>query len=154
MFGRLMLYKRLFVDAIDSRDWGNIDYCIYCLETRRADNMKEALQLTDSEKRNDRIVEAVAMANAEICRTIRENITELQNDMRVCFNILSDQIAQQTMAVIASTARMRKELSVQSAYLSKLASEVRLNNALQEKANVTSERLAVDIEYIKEYELN
>lgn len=146
--------NKTYSDLVDYRDWGNIDYIIYCLETRRADSMKEALQLTDAEKRANRIVEAVEMANMEICRTMTESIASLQNDMRKCFNILSNQITQQTSAIINNINGVKRSFANQAACLGELASEIKLNNALSAKANMTSERLADDVEYIRRYELN
>ena len=60
-----------FNDLIDIRDWENLDYILYCLETRRADNMKEALAAVDRQRQTEQIVSAVEAAGKEISRTLR-----------------------------------------------------------------------------------
>lgn len=145
----ITVLNNTFSDIIDYRDWGNIDYIIYTLETRRADTMKEALQLTDQEKRANRIIEAVRQASAEICRTLDLSIGRLQNDMRLCFNILNDRMTQQANTILSSVGNLKSDIKTQSSYLTSLTSELNLNNSLRAKANVSSERLANDVEYIR-----
>lgn len=145
----ITVLNNTFSDIVDYRDWGNIDYIIYTLETRRADTMKEALQLTDQEKRANRIIEAVRQASAEICRTLDLSIGRLQNDMRMCFNVLNDRMTQQANTILSSVGNLKSDVKTQSSYLTSLTSELNLNNSLRAKANVSSERLANDVEYIR-----
>ncbi len=145
----ITVLNNTFSDIVDYRDWGNIDYIIYTLETRRADTMKEALQLTDQEKRADRIVEAVRQASVEICRTLDLSIGRLQNDMRLCFNVLNDRMTAQANTILNSVGTLKADFKTQSSYLTNLTSELNLNNSLRAKANISSERLADDVEYIR-----
>ncbi len=145
----ITVLNNTFSDIVDYRDWGNIDYIIYTLETRRADTMKEALQLTDQEKRADRIVEAVRQASVEICRTLDLSIGRLQNDMRLCFNVLNDRMTAQANTILNSVGNLKADVNTQSSYLTNLTSELNLNNSLRAKANISSERLADDVEYIR-----
>lgn len=122
-----------FGNLLDERDWGNVDLIIYCLETGRADSMKEALLWVDKELQTQRIVDTIRQASAQICSTIGRAFAALQSTVTQCFSSLSAQ------------------LSVQNAQLARLTQSVNLNNALQEKANVASAQLASDVRQIREF---
>lgn len=128
-----------FSDTLDVRDWKHLDLVIFYMETRRADSVKEALQLVDREMQTQRIEQTIIAATNQICNTLAVGFTMLQNTMESCFNSLSAQIAQSSAVV--------------SSQLSGLTSAVNMNNALQAKANVTSEQLMNDLYYIRKYEL-
>lgn len=147
----VMALNDTFSDIIDYRDWENLDYIIFCLETRRADNMKEALQLTDEEKRTNRIVNAIHNASKEICRTLEFSISRLQNDMHICFNILNDNMNIQAQQIMKNIDRVKTNVALQSSSLLELTSAVNLSNSLRAKVNATSKQLAEDIEYIRKY---
>ncbi len=131
--------QKEFNNLLDARDWKNLDLVIYYFETRRADSVKEALQLVDREMQTQRIEKIIVAATKQICNTLAVGFTMLQNTMESCFNSLSAQIAQSTGAI--------------SSQLSGLTSAVNMNNALQAKANVTSEQLMNDVYYIRKYQL-
>ncbi|MCH5162204.1 MAG: hypothetical protein J1G38_01795 [Clostridiales bacterium] len=116
-----------FDSLLDERDWKYIDYIIFALETRRVDNMKEALHYVDEEVRTNRIVNAMQQAATQICKTIIEQTSRLIAAMQIC-------TAQLCATVEAVGARL-------SSKISHLTSAVELNNALIEKSSAPSEQL-------------
>lgn len=150
--------EALFGKLLDVRDWGNLDYLIYSLETGRADSVKEALQLADREEQTNRIVQAVAMASAAICRSISTGLARLQNDMRVCFNTLANEMTRQNAMIMggisdvsAQVANVSLGMAGLSGAIAELSSETRLRNSLLEESNQTSSRLADDVHKLRYY---
>lgn len=119
--------RREYNALLDERDWKYIDYIIFALETRRADNMKEALRYVDDEVRTNRIVNAMQQATAQICKTIVEQTDRLISAMQMC-----------TAQLCATVAAVGTQISGQLAHLT---SAVELNNALVEKSNVSSQHI-------------
>ncbi len=124
-----------FSPVLDVRDWQYLDLVIYYFETRRADTVKEALQLVDREMQTQRLENLIIAATKQICNTLAIGFATLQNTMVTCFNALSAQIAQSTVEV--------------SSQLSGLTSAVKMSNALKSKANVSSEQLMKDVLFIR-----
>ncbi len=127
--------KAEFEPLLDIRDWQNLDLIIYYFETRRADTLKEALQLVDREMQTQRIQETIMAAAAMICKTVNMGFARLQDTMIYCFNSLSAQIAKSADAI--------------SRQLNDAVSVTRMNNALQAKVNVSSEQLVGAIKQIQ-----
>ena len=146
-------YKALratFSTFLDERDWDNLDLLTYYIETGRADTVKESLQLLDRQKQTDQIVRAVNEAAGAVCRTVNNGLRVLQNDMRRCFNVLSEQIESVGSAVSSINGRIssvESTIASQNAQLSSLASEVNLSKALNSQRNESSSQL---ITYAKE----
>lgn len=146
-------YKALratFSTFLDERDWDNLDLLTYYIETGRADTVKESLQLLDRQKQTDQIVRAVNEAAGAVCRTVNNGLRVLQNDMRRCFNVLSEQIESVGSAVSSMNGRIssvESTIASQNAQLSSLASEVNLSKALNSQRNESSSQL---ITYAKE----
>lgn len=115
--------RREYDDLIDERDWKYTDYIIFALETRRADNMKEALRYVDDEIRSNRMVNAMRQAAAQICQTIVEQTDRLIAAIQTC------------------TAQLCVTVAAVGAQIEHLTSAVELNNALVEKSNISSEHL-------------
>ncbi len=129
--------------VIDFRDWGNVDLLIYYYETGRADDMKEALQLVDRQRQTDQITSALAMASAEISRSIHQSMTRLGSALAQSFSVLSSQLAAQHSEMMQGmeeqAERQRAELGRQTALQ---ASAQEMNAALLNKISVSSGRLA------------
>lgn len=113
-----------FSSVLDVRDWKYVDLVIYYFETGRAETMKEALQLVEREVQTQRIVGAIETATERICRTIERSAAQI-----VC------------------------RLDTISTQLSVLIGQQEMQNALLAKANVTSERLMSDVNFIKTYSI-
>lgn len=132
--------QKEFNNLLDARDWKNLDLVIYYFETRRADSVKEALQLVDREMQTQRIENIIIAATNQICNTLAIGFTMLQDTMVTCCNRLSAQIAQAS--------------AVQSSQLTQLTNSVNMGNALKAKANVTSEQLMNDVKQIRNFVCN
>ena len=118
-----------------------MDLVIFELETRRADNIKEALQLVDRELQTERIQQTIAQATEQICYEIRRGFTQLQTAIVQC-----------TKAICLQLSSIDSKLSTISSQMSELTDAVNLGNALQAKANVTSAQLLSDVHDIRYYQ--
>ena len=130
------LYNSLvnaFGDTLNPQDWGNIDTIIYCLETNRADTLKEALHQTDLVIRHEEIKAVMVNMGNKICSTIAacterlywqmENISENQKHISAELKNINDNILS--------------------------ASE--MQTALLEKANENSKKLMEDVNRMRTY---
>jgi len=152
------LYQALqeeYSPMLDSRDWRNIDLIIFSLETRRADNLKEALAIVDQENRTGRIVSAIGSASAQICGTLRDGMARLGKLITVCANELSERLDQVALGIDMQSKRisetMEKKLNGIGEYVLGIANEISLGNALQAKANETSLKLMADVKEMREH---
>lgn len=131
--GAIAWYNALqaqFSDLLDIRDWKHLDLVIYYFETRRADNVKEALQLVDREMQTQRIENLIVAATNQICNTIALGFNMLQNTMISCFNAISAKM---------NGAFVPAQTGADGAFM---------GNALKAKANVTSERIMDEVKHI------
>ena len=135
---------------IDFRDWENVDLLIYYFETGRADDMKEALQLVDRQRQTDQIVEAVESASESICKSIDRSMRQLGNALSQSFGVLSKQMAQQHVELMAGMERQADEQrQMAAAQLSEIRAQTAeqrntqaMNRALLEKISDSSLHLA------------
>ncbi|MDE5721467.1 MAG: hypothetical protein K2I30_01825 [Clostridia bacterium] len=130
-----------FNPLLDERDWQNLDLVIFELETRRADTVKEALQLVDRELQTERIQQTIVQATKQICYEIRRGFSELKSTIINC-----------TKAICSQLFEVNMQLTGISRQLSELTDGVNLSNALQAKANVTSAQLLNDVQTIRYYQ--
>lgn len=119
---------------LDIRDWENLDLVIYYYETRRADSIKEALQLVDMERRNNELINSIKYASNEICRTIRSSIQVLGEVLVAGFNSLSAQLEAQRVQTMGALQQINQSISG-------VLTQQTLNNALLAKANVSSRQM-------------
>lgn len=138
----------------DYRDWKNLDLLIFYYETKRVDNMKEALQLVDQQRRNDLIVESIQEAKNAICETIRSGLQHLEETMVQCFNVLAEEMQSLQSQMQRVQQSLREVQEEQNAQLNNLISAVNFNNALREKANVASTELVKDVHYLRTLAVN
>lgn len=136
-----MALKKQFNSLLDERDWKNLDLVIFELETRRADNIKEALQLVDRELQAERIEQTIVQATEQICYELRRGFAEIKETIFECSRVISTQLA--TISL---------QLGEMNEQLSKLCDGVNMSNALQAKANVTSAKLLSDVHAIRYYQ--
>lgn len=140
-----------FQTFLDSRDWENLDYIIYMLETGRADSMKEALQLVDRARQTEEIIEAVESSSRMICSTLVESTRRLGMLFSQCTERLSLRIDGLSQQMDFANQNLTAQFSDMGKYVSSLTSEVALGNALQAKANETSLELAEEVHALKEH---
>lgn len=143
-----------YKNFLDERDWKNLDLIIYEIETRRADSIKEALQLTDRELQTDRIVKTLGEATKAICYTISRGFFELQNTVKVCCDKICDKLDD----ISHCLENISKQMTVQSmqlagisGQLANLTDAVNVGNCLRVKANVTSSQLCNEVYLLRNY---
>ena len=143
-----------YKNFLDERDWKNLDLVIYEIETRRADSIKEALQLTDRELQTDRIVKTLGEATKAICYTVSRGFFELQNTVKVCCDKICDKLDD----ISYYLENISKQMSVQSmqlagisGQLANLTDAVNVGNCLRVKANVTSSQLCNEVYLLRNY---
>lgn len=132
------------------RDWENVDLLIYYFETGRADDMKEALQLVDRQRQTEMLAKAIAMASAEISKTIHHSMNQLGSALAQSFGLLSSQMARQHGELMkeleeqAATQRDASEAQLKAinAQTAAQAASQAMNRALLEKISVSSLDLA------------
>lgn len=141
---------------LDKRDWANLDLFIYFYETDRADSKKEALQLIDQYNQNQNIVQAINNAGREVCLTINQGLGKLNNTIINCFDSLSTQLYNMHTTTMQKLNSIENDMQYVSEYLGGFSSSlaglkesIDFNNALKEKANETSAKLADDVNYIR-----
>lgn len=127
--------KNQFEDLLDVRDWQYLDLIIYYFETRRAESMREALQLADRERQTQEIIANIRAAAALICQTIKDGFYSLQQTMIAGFTALN-QTLQSGLSQLNATSQAQ------------LAQE-ELTNSLLRKANLSSEKLVEDVKALR-----
>lgn len=149
--GLSMIYalEDSFGDMIDRRDWENTDVLIYALETRRADDVKEALKVVDEERRTERILEAVNTAGQEICKSINMGLSRLQGEMTRCFGLLGQIMVLQGDRIAGHMQDLQYSVDTNSKYMAQLSSQQNMSNALLAKANENSAALAAEVTQLR-----
>ena len=144
-----------FTPLLDERDWQHLDLVIYELETRRAESIKEALQLVDRELQTERIERTIGEATRTICYTLQRGFIYLQHTIEICcdkicsrLNKISSQLDTMSMQMTIQSL----QLAEMSGQLAELTDSVNMGNALQAKANVTSAQLLSDVHAIRYYQ--
>lgn len=143
-----------FTPILDERDWQHLDLVIYEIETRRADNVKEALQLVDRELQTERIERTIGEAANAICHTLQCGFTALQQSIKICCEKICDRldtISSQLDTVSMQLTVQSFQLADISGQLADLTDSVNVNNALQAKANETSAQLCRDARALRSY---
>lgn len=132
---------------IDVRDWENLDLVIYYLETRRAISVREALQLADRQHQTEAIIQTFKVATEQIKETITLNSQRLESTVLGCTRVISsglDNISGRLNAI-----EVNQEIA--ASHLRNLSSQISVNNALQAKANTSSEQMMRDIRQMRVY---
>ncbi len=132
---------------IDVRDWENLDLVIYYLETRRAISVREALQLADRQHQTEAIIQTFKVATEQIKETITLNSQRLENTIIGCTKVISGRL--QDISGRLNAIEVNQEIA--SSHLRNLSSQISVNNALQAKANTSSEQMMRDIRQMRVY---
>ena len=146
---------------LSESDWKNVDLLIYYLETSRADDLKEALQLVDKQRQTESIAKAIATAAQASQDTVHTATMRLAGAMEASFSLLSDKLSviNTNLGRLNTLVERGNEMSdqidrtqrEQLAVQNKLLSTEKLNGALLEKANRSSEELLNDLRYGQRY---
>ena len=130
--------EKTYGNFLDLRDWKHTDLMIFYFESRRADDMKEALLLVDRQVQTDSIIEAIGRATEELRQTILYSTIKTAQIMSSGFSLLSNQMG-----------IMQTKINKQNIQLEEIASLQYMNNALQKKANANSLQLMEDVSYMR-----
>lgn len=136
-----------YSSLLDTRDWENLDLVIYYLETRRAISVREALQLADRQHQTEAIIQTFKVATEQIKETITLNSQRLESTVLGCTRVISsglDNISGRLNAI-----EVNQEIA--TSHLRNLSSQISVNNALQAKANTSSEQMMRDIRQMRVY---
>ena len=158
--------QREYSSILDERDWKYLDLIIFYYETGRAFTRQEALQQVDREMQTNRIVNSIKSAASYIGNTIRmgtyiissqiEGLSRQLSNISLDIKELNVNVKSLNSSLEVATGNQEKQIQAlqqQNRELQSLVSAANLSNALQEKANTTSERLMVDVNYIRNYTL-
>ncbi len=143
------ILEKTYSKLLNPADWKNVDLCIFYLQTGRADTIKECLQLVDRQRQNDEIVHAINAASNSICTEIRGGFAALGSTMVTCLNALSNQMEVMSNTLSSQHAETVRALGAIENNSVEVLSAIQLNNALQEKANTSSEGLLKDYKYVQ-----
>lgn len=140
----LQLLNHTFMDIIDIRDWSNVDMLIYSLETKRAETMKEAFAIVDSERRMERLTAAIDYASKEVCRTLNSAFNRTNRLIENGFSKLCTSLS----AMEYQMASMHNDFKQQSSYLSSIVTQNNFQNALIQQSNVSTAEMSKNIQEI------
>ena len=136
---------------LDQRDYKNVDLIIFLLETGRADTMKEALQQVDIYVSTEKIVQAINNASQSISQSISLNINSLKSTIWESSYELGNKLDRLTYNVSAMSDRQSALIKELNDNVSKTNSNMEMQNALLEKANVSSAQMAENVEKMRQY---
>lgn len=152
IFVNSVLYNSLVktYSFLDPRDYKNLDLVIYYIETNRADDIKEALQLVDKKIEMNELKSLIIEATKNITSTINNNTMQLASYMNNCFNNLANNISLQNKEILKSINSYQSTVNNKIDYLSReINYNKELNNALISRISVSSETLAKDVSYMR-----
>lgn len=163
---------KAYGELLDTRDWGILDLVIWQLETKRADTLKEALQLADRETQTDRIVRAMQSASEAISQSISDGFNTLLTQIYGSLNTLTQGLKNATTALSSQISASeehivskidegedifesldenhRKAMLETTEALDRLSSQASLQSALAEKSNTSSKELVEAVKKLKE----
>lgn len=136
--------NKAYGHILSQTDWNNLDPVIFYLQTGRADNIKEALVLVDKQRQNNAILQELSNVSKSIVNTLNSGFDNLSSTMDSQFSRLSSQIN----GSLTQSHNLQRQLSSQTR---QLISATKLNSALLEKSNKTSETLLNDLRYQQKY---
>ncbi|MBP3308698.1 MAG: hypothetical protein J6L90_04570 [Clostridia bacterium] len=141
---------------IDSSDWESTDLLIYYLQTRRADNIKDALACLDRQKQTSAIVNAVKQAHQDISAKMDASTRSLSSTISTSMQNLSSEIRAGIGSVVSSVKKLDSRISDVSARidesnsrLSSLCTGQALQSAMIEKMSSNSSYLADSVDSLR-----
>ena len=137
---------------LDIRDWQNLDLLIYYIETNRADTIKEALLLTDTERRNNRLISEIKNASASISQSIHNGLSYLQSSIASSLSRISNNISEHNNTLnelSGAIYRQTNTIGAMNSSIDNAVSEAVLRKALITEANKTSSQLLEQVTKLK-----
>ena len=143
--------RETYSTILNESDWGNIDLIIHYLETGRADTLKEALLQVDRQLQTNQIVEAIDRASEAMCNHIHSAFSSLGQALAISFTKLDNSI-KGISAQLASNNKNAEKLYAQvNERLNMQISESKIQTALLEQANKSSNELLNDLRYYRRF---
>ncbi len=150
---------------ISKSDWGNTDMVIYYLQTGRADTLKEALYQVVRQLQSDRLAQTMKESAAYVGRTINETLNRNFRELNKTIQTGMDSVGMKLSAIgytlrevsysLDELSETVEESSRSYARIASVQGELldatRLNAALLEKSNCTSQELLSDLRYQQRY---
>ena len=153
--------NRTYDNQLSESDWKNLDLVIYYLETGRADNLKEALQLLDKQLQTNQITNEIRRASETISANIYMAAQKMGEALARSFSVISNQLAQvnSNLKTIGGSIEQSNEkvkglserMELIRTNMGQQLSAIDLNNALLEKSNMSSTALLEDLRYGQRY---
>ena len=124
---------KAFGELLHPSDWAHIDSVIFCLETKRANTLEEALRQADLFVRHEEMKSVIVAVGKQICKTISNAAMHISWQLEGI---------SETQAKIAANLR---EIN------SNLLSTKEMQESLLKKANENSEKLMQDVNRVCGY---
>ena len=141
-----------FNSLIDRRDWKYVDYIIFCLETRRAETLKESLRLADEENRTQRLENAIQQASSNLQTTLNKKFQQLQNtvsnEMDSLRRTVQSGFASQSVAMQSMSNQLGNIQSSVNDRLNQITAMQHVNNTLMRNIAYNSYLIAQDCNYL------
>ena len=135
---------------IDPRDFKNIDFIIYYIETNRADNIKEALQLLDQKQEFSDIKNLILKVSENISMTIKDNTTKLAGYLKESFNTLANNMTKQNELLLKSLDDYNNNVNNKINNLERQINyQQELSDALNKKISTSASDIAKDVNYMR-----
>ena len=99
------------MSGLDRRDWAHIELIVYLLETGRADDLKEALQLVDREVQTRNILAGVESSNNRVVKVFGEGIAAVGKQIQLSTEIQTELMSEQSKILVqmANEAQMARQ---------------------------------------------
>ena len=150
--------RRTYGGIVAENDWGALDHILYAMTTGRADTLKEALLIADSERRKDEIVSAIHSSTDRICATVRDAAAMIGGALTAGLNRLTqavnDGFAMQNALIGEQTSKLNalsSDISALSGSISNLDASVNMSSSLTAKLNEPSDQLVEDVRQLRIY---
>lgn len=138
--------NELYSPILDVRDWKYLDLVIYYIETKRADNIKEALLLIDEKIQHEELMNIIQESTESIVRSIQIAARTLDNTLKAGF-------VQVTNAINTFAETQHQDNIALLGAINESVSATELQTALMEKAKVQADYLMQDFNYLRDYTL-
>ena len=122
-----------FGDVLNPQDWKNLDTIIYCLETHRANTLKEALQQSDLVVRHEELKAVIYDVGMKICATVIACTSQLSMQL--------EEVSENQRKIAVKLQNMNENI----------LSASEMQKALLKKANQNSKKIMEDVHKMREY---
>lgn len=136
-----------YKDLLNPADWQHIDVIMYYIETHRADSIKEALNIIDSNLQFEQLTNVIVSSAQAVCGYIQRGFIKLNDNLTLSHNIIMDKLADIECKVDTNTNLIGSTAQILAKGIDRQVTEARLNNALVKKAHKQVGELLGDMEF-------